>query len=55
MTDDITRAEAENAGNAENGAVVDVARAIEAILMVADEPQSIVSLGTALGVPVKQI
>jgi segregation and condensation protein B len=34
---------------------VDVTRAIEAILMVADEPQSIVSLGTALGVPVKQI
>lgn len=33
----------------------DVARAIEAILMVADEPQSVVSLGTALGVPVKEI
>jgi segregation and condensation protein B len=33
----------------------DVARAIEAILMVADEPQSLVSLGTALGVPVTQI
>ncbi len=31
------------------------ARAIEAILMIADEPQSIVSLGTALGVPVKTI
>ena len=30
-------------------------RAIEAILMIADEPQSIVSLGTALGVPVKNI
>lgn len=33
----------------------DVIRAIEAILMVADEPQSVVSLGTALGVPVKAI
>ena len=33
----------------------EVARAIEAILMIADEPQSIVSLGTALGVPVKNI
>jgi segregation and condensation protein B len=32
-----------------------VARALEAILMVADEPQSVVSLGTALGVPVKDI
>jgi segregation and condensation protein B len=36
-------------------APVEVARAIEAILMIADEPQSIVSLGTALGVPVKDI
>ncbi len=33
----------------------EVARAVEAILMIADEPQSIVSLGTALGVPVKGI
>ena len=33
----------------------EVARAVEAILMIADEPQSIVSLGTALGVPVKNI
>ena len=34
---------------------LDVARSLEAILMVADEPQSIVSLGTALGVPVKAV
>lgn len=34
---------------------VDVTRALEAILMVADEPQSVVSLGTALGAPVKDI
>jgi segregation and condensation protein B len=33
----------------------DIARAIEAILMIADEPQSLVSLGTALGAPVKDI
>jgi segregation and condensation protein B len=39
----------------ETGAPVEVARAIEAILMIADEPQSLVSLGTALGVPVKDI
>jgi segregation and condensation protein B len=38
-----------------SGAPIEVARAIEAILMIADEPQSIVSLGTALGVPVKDI
>ena len=55
MTDDITPADAENAADAVSGPAVDVARAIEAILMVADDPQSIVSLGTALGVPVKQI
>lgn len=40
---------------AETGAPLEVARAIEAILMIADEPQSLVSLGTALGVPVKDI
>ena len=54
MTDDITPAHGEDA-TAESTVTVDVTRAIEAILMVADEPQSIVSLGTALGVPVKQI
>ncbi len=54
MTDDITPAHGEDP-NAESAVTVDVTRAIEAILMVADEPQSIVSLGTAMGVPVKQI
>lgn len=41
--------------NATTQESLDVPRAIEAILMIADEPQSIVSLGTALGVPVKDI
>jgi segregation and condensation protein B len=36
-------------------AVVDVERSIEAILMVADEPQSLVSLATSLGVPVPAV
>ena len=35
--------------------VVDVERALEAILMIADEPQSLVSLATALGVPVPAV
>ncbi|MEN9751121.1 MAG: hypothetical protein RLZZ600_168 [Actinomycetota bacterium] len=39
----------------DNSTPLDIARAIEAILMIADEPQSIVSLGTALGAPVKDI
>lgn len=34
---------------------VDVERSIEAILMVADEPQSLVSLATSLGVPVPAV
>ncbi len=36
-------------------AAVDVERSIEAILMVADEPQSLVSLATSLGVPVPAV
>lgn len=36
-------------------AVADVPRALEAILMVADEPQSLVSLATAVGVPVAAV
>jgi segregation and condensation protein B len=55
MTDNNSPVEAEKIADTEGAPAVDVARAIEAILMVADEPQSIVSLGTALGVPVKQI
>ncbi len=35
--------------------VVDIERALEAILMVADEPQSLVSLATALSVPVPAV
>lgn len=35
--------------------VMDVERSIEAILMVADEPQSLVSLATSLGVPVPAV
>jgi segregation and condensation protein B len=35
--------------------VTDVERALEAILMVADEPQSVVSLATVLGVPVPAV
>jgi segregation and condensation protein B len=35
--------------------VTDVPRALEAIFMVADEPQSLVSLATALGAPVAAI
>ena len=36
-------------------AVTDVPRALEAIFMVADEPQSLVSLATAVGVPVAAV
>jgi segregation and condensation protein B len=46
---------AESSEAVASGAPIEVARAIEAILMIADEPQSIVSLGTALGAPVKDI
>ena len=38
-----------------NDAVGDLERRLEAILMVADEPQSIVSLATALSAPVKTV
>jgi segregation and condensation protein B len=55
MTDDMMPVDGEKTADTEGAPAVDVARAIEAILMVADEPQSIVTLGTALGVPVKQI
>jgi len=36
-------------------APVDVERSLEAILMIADEPQTLVSLATALGVPVAAV
>ncbi|MGV8897454.1 MAG: SMC-Scp complex subunit ScpB [Rhodoglobus sp.] len=37
------------------GVAVDVERSIEAIMMVADEPQSVVSLATSLGVPMTAV
>lgn len=40
---------------AEHVSSVDVERAIEAILMIADEPQSMVSIATAMSVPVKAV
>ena len=42
-------------GNGNERAVLDIERALEAILMVADEPQSLVSLATALGAPVAAV
>jgi segregation and condensation protein B len=39
----------------ETKTAVDVERSLEAILMVADEPQSLVSLATALGAPVPAV
>ncbi|WP_341952152.1 SMC-Scp complex subunit ScpB [Salinibacterium sp. TMP30] len=39
----------------EAGPAVDLARGLEAIFMVADEPQSLVSLATALSAPVAEI
>lgn len=36
-------------------APIDVERSLEAILMIADEPQSVISLATSLGVPVAEI
>ena len=43
--------------HAENNAivVVDLERSIEAIMMVADEPQSLISIATALGAPVAAV
>ncbi|WP_423923777.1 SMC-Scp complex subunit ScpB [Frigoribacterium sp. 2-23] len=59
MTDDATRAssasaviEGEPEARAEN---TPIARSLEAILMVADEPQSLVSLATAVGAPVPAV
>ena len=54
MTDNSTP-ESTDVTEQATSAPLDIARAIEAILMIADEPQSIVSLGTALGAPVKDI
>lgn len=62
MASDVQAADAE-AAEAEGGAErepripdgVDVARALEAILMVVDEPQSVVGLASAVGRPVKEV
>ena len=56
MNNEITD-EVKQAGEAdgEQLTVMDVERSIEAILMVADEPQSLVSLATSLGVPVPAV
>lgn len=60
MTDDQRRDDDTDAAEAASGettltADIDLDRAIEALLMVADEPQSVMGLATALNVPVKQI
>ncbi|MCW4459767.1 SMC-Scp complex subunit ScpB [Microbacterium sp. MPKO10] len=60
MTDDQRRDDDTDAVEAASGettltADIDLDRAIEALLMVADEPQSVMGLATALNVPVKQI
>lgn len=56
MTVDGTELETEPGAGAE-GTVEDaqIERALEAILMVADEPMSIVTLATAVGAPVKRV
>lgn len=48
-----TEGEAEREPRIPDG--VDVARALEAILMVVDEPQSVVGLASAVGRPVKEV
>lgn len=59
VAEDTAATESTAAESADEGTrtenLVDVDRAIEALLMVADEPQGIVSLATALGRPVKAI
>lgn len=60
MTDDQSRDDDTDAAEAASGettltADIDLDRAIEALLMVADEPQSVMGLATALNVPVRQI
>ncbi|WP_243696975.1 SMC-Scp complex subunit ScpB [Labedella endophytica] len=52
MTDD---ASTDGVPAAIAGPDVDIDRAIEALLMVADEPQSVVGLATALGRPVRDV
>ncbi|MDH6532809.1 segregation and condensation protein B [Aurantimicrobium minutum] len=54
-TDNITVDEVIDTTVAEHATAVDVERAIEAILMIADEPQSMVSIATAMSVPFKAV
>ncbi|MFT4214471.1 MAG: SMC-Scp complex subunit ScpB [Microbacterium sp.] len=51
MTDEVTEAAAE----ARSQEPVDIARRLEAILLVVDEPQSLVALATAVGSPVPAV
>jgi segregation and condensation protein B len=52
VTDDTTTVESQPTATAPTP---DLDRALEAILMVADEPQSLVSLATSLGAPVRTV
>ncbi len=54
-TDATVEVEAEAEASEHGPAVTDVERAIEAILMVADEPQSLMHLATAVGHPVPAV
>ena len=51
ILEEVTVEDVVDATIAEHVPVVDVERAIEAILMIADEPQSMVSIATAMSVP----
>jgi segregation and condensation protein B len=55
MTDTTTEVDEAEASPAEKLEIPDLARALEAILMVADEPISLVSLATGLGAPVPAV
>jgi segregation and condensation protein B len=55
IVEEVTVDDVVEATVAEHVPVVDVERAIEAILMIADEPQSMVSIATAMSVPVKAV
>ena len=52
MTDNSQTVEEQRAPLVEE---TEIERAIEAILMIADEPQSLVSLASAMSVPVKSV
>jgi segregation and condensation protein B len=54
-TAETSTAETKAAASATPGKVAELERSIEAIMMVADEPQSLVALATALGVPVPAV